>query len=411
MISRERRIQVFQLTAMSTTKRIVILTLSVGSGHVQASSVIRDAFADGQDPLDVRTLDAIDLAEPWFPWLYVQPYWWMLRYRRELWRALYERRQQKRHRSTAPQWVFRRGCVKVLKELRTFAPQLVIVTEIGAAEIAALGKREGWFSAPILAVLTDFQAEPPWVQPEIDFYCVATEQAKRQLIGWGISPHRILISGIPIDPAFVLSFDKAKMRSSLGLLPREPTLLLMAGGLGMAPLDTIAMHLERCGLPLQAIAVAGHDHTLFEKLQRLRRRVALRLVAFGWTNRIPELMAAADLLVTKPGGLTVSEALASGLPMILTYPIPGPEERNIEYLVQNHVAVHAPRLEEIPSLALRCLSQPEERAEMSRQARELSRPDAAHAIAQVGKAMLEKATYIDLLAPPPLRSGESAFLM
>lgn len=396
---------------MSAVKRILILTLSVGSGHVQASSVIQDAFADGSDVVDVRTLDAIDLSEPWFPWLYVKPYWWMLRYRREIWGALYEWRQQKRHRSTAPQWIFRRGCEKVLRELKSFSPHLVIVTEIAAAEIAALAKREGWFSAPVLAVLTDFHAEPPWVQPEIDYYNVATEQARSQLMSWGVSPQRILISGIPINPVFALPFNKEEVRQALGLKPREPMALLMAGGMGMAPLDRIALSLERCGLPLQTIAVAGHDQALLHRLRRLRGKIALDLLPFGWTNRIPELMAAADVVVTKPGGLTVSEALASGLPMILTHPIPGPEERNIRYLVHHRVAVHARSLEEVPALTARLLSQPKRREEMSQRARELSRPDSSHAIAQVGRALLDTESYIDLLAPPPLQTEDSAFLM
>ena len=396
---------------MDTVKKILILTLSIGSGHVQASSVIRDALVEGPDSVEVRTLDVVDVAAAWFPWVYIQPYWWMLRYRRDAWRWLYERRHKKRHRATAPRWVFRRGCVKVLRELKSFAPHLVVVTEIGAAEIAALGKREGWFSAPILAVLTDFQAEPPWVQPEIDFYCVATEQAKVQLISWGISPNRILISGIPIDPCFALPFEKATLRQSLGLRPQNPTVLLMAGGMGMAPLDKIAPKLALCGLPVQAIAVAGHDQALHQRLQAMRGKLAMEFVTFGWTNRIPELMAASDLLITKPGGLTVSEALASGLPMILTHPIPGPEERNIRYLTGHRVALCAKNLDEIPTLAAQLLSHPEAREEMARRQRELSRPDAAHGIAQVCRALLEKATYIDLLAPPPLRSGESAFLM
>lgn len=401
----------FYPITMSGPKKVIILTLSVGSGHVQASSVIRDALADGHERLDLRILDAIPLSEPWFPWLYVQPYWWMLRYRRDAWRRLYEWRQRKNHRSTAPNWIFRYGCVKVLRELQAFQPHLVIVTEVGAAEIAALGKRQGWYTSPILAVLTDFQAETPWVQPEIDFYCVATEQAKSQLIGWGISPHRILISGIPIDPAFALRFEKPETTRSLGLKPHRPVALLMAGGMGLAPLDQMAMQLEQCRMPLQVLAVAGHDRTLHDKLRRLRRKIALELLPFGWTNRVPELMAAADVLITKPGGLTVSEALASGLPMILTHPIPGPEERNIPYLVRHRVAIHARQIEEIPSLVSQLLSRPDQRNRMALRARELSRPEAAHGIAQVGKAMLEKATYIDLLAPPPLRSGESAFLM
>ncbi len=396
---------------MSSCRKIVILTLSVGAGHVQASTVIQDALADGLGKHDIRILDAIPLSEAWFPWIYVQPYWWMLRYRRDAWRWLYEWRQRRRHHSTAPRWVFRRGCIEVLKELQAFSPHLVIVTEIGAAEIAALGKREGWFSAPILAVLTDFQAEPPWVQPEIDFFCVATEQAKSQLIGWGISPHRVLISGIPIDPAFAVPSERPEMARSLGLAAHRPVALLMAGGLGMAPLDRIAVELERCGMPLQVLAIAGRDRGLQERLQRLRGRTAIDLLPFGWTNRVPELMAAADVLITKPGGLTVSEALASGLPMILTHPIPGPEERNISYLLQHRAALHARRIEEIPQITSQLLARPAKREQMAQTARALARPGAAHAIAQVSKAMLEKETYIDLLVPPSPRSGESAFLM
>ena len=95
--------------------------------------------------------------------------------------------------------------------MQSFAPHLVIATEIGAAEIAALGKREGWFNAPILAVQTDFQTEPPWVQREIDVYAVASDEAKAQLTGWGVSLNRIVLCGIPVDPAFSLAFDRQEI--------------------------------------------------------------------------------------------------------------------------------------------------------------------------------------------------------
>jgi processive 1,2-diacylglycerol beta-glucosyltransferase len=119
----------------------------------------------------------------------------------------------------------------------------------------------------------------------------------------------------------------------------------------------------------------------------------------------------ADLLITKPGGLTTAEALSAGLPMIVTHPIPGPEELHVRYLERHGVAVQAKTLEEIPQLVTRMLSKPENPAQMSQRQRDLSRPDAAHAIAQVGRALLEKSTYIDLLATPQSRSGESTYLM
>jgi len=393
------------------SKRIFILTLSVGTGHVRAAEVLQRALYDCIDPVEVRLLDALKVARPWFLTLYVRPYWWLLHRAPGVWRWLFERRQKKLHRATAPRWVFRRGCREVLEQLKAYAPHLVIANEIGALEIAALGKREGWFHAPLLAVQTDFQAEPPWVQAEVDAYCVGSEEARSQLVNWGTSPNRILVCGIPVDPVFALPNDKGELRRALGLDPQRPVVLVMGGGMGPAPLDAIVGSLESCRFPLQVMVVAGHDRVLKQALEHLRRKVALDLHVFGWTDTIPELMAAADLLVTKPGGLTTAEALSAGLPMIVTHPIPGPEERHVRYLMQQGVAVEAKNLEEIPQLVTRMLSKPENLAELSRRQKDMSRPDAAHAVAQVGQALLEKGTYIDLLATPPSRSGESSYLM
>jgi len=392
-------------------KRIAILTLSVGSGHVRASSVIESALLDRDDGLEIRVIDALDLAKGWFHWAYVHTYWWMLRHAPGTWRRLFERRERKQHRATAPQWVFRRGCVKVLEHFRAFSPELVIATEIGAVEIAALGKREGWFQAPILAVQTDLHAEPPWVQPEVDFYCVGSAEARTQLIRWGASPHRILVCGIPIDPGFALNFDRLELLQSLGLVPRKPVVLVMGGGMGPAPLDQIVEKLEDCDLPLQVIAIAGHNRAMRRRLERLRGQVELNLHPFGWTSRVPEMMAAADLLITKPGGVTVAEAMAVGVPLLLTEPIPGPEERHLRYLVGRGAAVHAPALGQLPGLVSTLLTSPAKRARIVKQQRELARPDAAHAVAQVARALMEKVAYMDLVGAASYASAEPAYLM
>ena len=392
-------------------KRIAILTLSVGSGHMRASSVIESVLRDGDDGLDVRIIDALDMAKGWFEWAYVHPYWWMLRHAPGTWRRLFELRERQRHRATAPHWVFRRGCIKVLEHFQSFAPELVIATEIGAVEIAALGKREGWFQAPILAVLTDLHAEPPWVQPEVDFYCVGSAEARDQLIRWGAAPQRILVCGIPIDPGFSFNFDRIELLRSLGLVSRRPVVLVMGGGMGPAPLDEIVESLERCDLPLQVIAIAGHNRAMRRRLEKLSGRLALKLHPFGWTSRVPEMMAAADLLITKPGGVTVAEAMAVGVPLLLTEPIPGPEERHLRYLVERGAAIHAPAVGELPAIVSALLTSPAKRARIVKQQRELARPGAAHAIAQVARALMESLEYMDLVAAAPQPSTESVYVM
>ena len=392
-------------------KRIAILTLGVGSGHSRASLAIHQALHDGADNVEARTIDMLDLAEPWFLRFYVYPYWLTLRRTPWIRRKLFEWRQRKWLQKTAPDWLFRRGCRSVLARLQSFRPHLVIVTEACAARLAALGRREDWFDAPILAAQTDFCTEPGWVKDEIDVYCVGSEEAKSQLIAWGVSSNRVLYCGVPVDSAFALSFDRAEVRRAFGLKPKRPVVLVMGGGVGPAPLDTIIRSLEMCSQPVQVLAVAGRNRGMRERMEALRGQLALDLHVFGCTASVPELMGAADLLVTKPGGVTTSEAMAAGVPMILTSPIPGMEESHLKFLVKRGVGLEAKEPEEIPALVSSLLDDTKRMEELSSRAREIARPDAAYAVAQVARALLEKATFIDLLAAPSPASGETAYLM
>jgi processive 1,2-diacylglycerol beta-glucosyltransferase len=392
-------------------RRIAILTLGVGAGNLRASQAVHLALHDGADDVEARTIDILDLAEPWFLRLYAYPYWLLVRRAPSVWRRLFEWRQRKQLRKTSPDWLFRRGCRAVLARLRSFRPHLVIATEMGAARVAGLGRREGWFDAPILAVQTDFCAQPPWVRKEIDVHCVGSEQARSQLIAWGVSANRIVNCGVPIDPAFALRFDRTEVRRALGLHPTRPVVLLMGGGSRPAPLDTIVKSLEMCRHPIQVLAVTGRDRNMRQRLEALRGQLALDLHVFGWSDSIPELMGAADLLITRPGAVTTSEALAAGLPPILTFPAPGMEERNLQFLVERKLGIAARSPEEIPGLVSGLLDDPKLLEEWSARGQEMARPDAAYAVAQVARALLEKATYIDLLAAPLPVSGESAYLM
>ncbi|MCL5006180.1 MAG: glycosyltransferase [Acidobacteria bacterium] len=392
-------------------KRIAILTLSVGAGHLRASQAIHQALHDGADNVDARLIDALELAKPWFHRIYGHPYWRAVRRTRWAWRNAFARRQWKRHEATALDWVFRRGCRGGLEQLRAFRPHLVIATEVGAAELAALGRREGWFDASILAAQTDFHTGYPWVKSEIDIYCVGSDEAKRQLIAWGVSANRILTCGISVDPAFALNFDRTELRRALGLDVKRPVILVMGGGMQPASLDAVVRSLEVCRQPLQVIAVAGRSRTLRLQLEALRRQIALDLHIFGWTDAVPELMGAASVLITRPGGVKTAEAMAAGVPMILTPPIRGAEERHLQWLVQQKVALSAERPEEIPVLVSRLLESPEQRELLEKHAREMARPDAAYAVAQVARALLEKATFIDLLAAPSAKGCDSAYVM
>lgn len=392
-------------------RRIAILTLNVGGGRLRASQAIHQALYDGADNVEVRTIDALELAEPWFLRFYVYPRRRRARCATRFWRRLSDWRKQKQLWKTAPDWAFRRGCRVVFARLRDFRPHVVVVTGATAAELAALGRHGGWFDAPIVAVQTDFFAERSWARKEIDIYCAGSEEGKRQLISWGVSANRIVSCGVPVEPAFALRFQRAELRRALGLHVNRSVVLVMGGGMAPAPLETIIRNLEMCRQPIQVVVVAGHHRASRLRLEALRRQLALDLHVFGWSDSIPELMGAADLLITSPGGVTISEALAAELPMILAPPISSTEEAHFKFLTERGVGMSVARAEGIPLLVSDLLDDPKQLEVLSMRQRDMARPDAAYSVAQIARALLDKATYIDLLAAPMPAPGESAYLM
>src|SRR5579884_4271275 len=352
-------------------RRIAILTLGARAAHMRAAQAIHQALHDGADNVEARTIDALDRAQPWFVRLCALSHGSMARSTPAVWRRLWEWQQRKRLRRTSLDWIFRHACRPVLSRLQSFRPHLVIVVDSDSAQLAALGRREGWFDASILAAQADFYTEPRWVKDEIDVYCAGSEAAKNQLISLGASHNRILTCGVPVDPAFAASFDRADLRRALGLHLDRPVVLVMVGRADTSQLEAIIRSLEMCRQPIHVLAVAGRD-----------RAVRARL-----------------------------DALAAGLPMVLTRPSLGVEEQNFMFLVERRLALAVAGPEQIPPLVSSLLDDPKQVEELREREREAARPDAAYSVAQVARALLEKETYIDLLASPPQGFGERAYLM
>jgi processive 1,2-diacylglycerol beta-glucosyltransferase len=392
-------------------RRIAILMLGAGTARLRAAQAIHQALHDGADNVEARTIDVLGGARPWFVRLYTLSRGSVARRAPAVWRRLSERQQRKQHRQMAAEWILRRGCRPVLSRLQAFRPHQVIVMDPVAAQLAALGRCEGWFDASILAAQTDFYTEPAWVKDEIDVHCAGSEAAKNQLISLGVSPNRILNCGIPVDAAFAASFDRTELRRALGLHPDRPVVLVMGGGADASHLDAMLRSLEMCRQPIQVLAVVGRERDVRARVGALRCQLALDLHVFGWSDYIPEMMGAADVLITAPCGVTTSEALAAGLPMVLTPPSSWAEEQNFKFLVERRLALAVAGPRPVASVISGMLDVPKQLEELRDRAREAARPDAAYSVAQVARALLEKETYIDLLAPPSQGFGEPAYLM
>lgn len=396
---------------MTPRRSIAVLTLARGEGDLRAAEVIQRAIQDGEGNFETRIVDALPLSRGWFQRTFstriTRGLEWAARRILKLFGC-----SRRSETLALPEGYWRRGCREVLRRWREAPPDMVIAMGSDAANLASLAKRDGLLVCPVLVVQTRLEIEPPAAHREIDVFSVASEDARAELIARGVSPNRIVVCGFPVDPAFSLPFDVEDLMPALGLDPRRPVVLVMACHDGARDAAGILGELERCTLPVQAVVVAGRDPAVKGHLESLRGKLALDFQIFGWTDMVPELMAVADLLVTKPTALPTAEALTLGLPMVLTPAGSPAEERLSRDLEHAGAAVRSRSLEELSRLCDRLFTKDvEDLSRMGKRARELGRPAGAHAVAQIAHALLETSSYIDFLAVPPARPGESAYLM
>jgi processive 1,2-diacylglycerol beta-glucosyltransferase len=188
--------------------------------------------------------------------------------------------------------------------------------------------------------VTDFTVHPLWEETRnLDYYVIPNELLEFQMIRKGLDPEKLLPYGIPIKPQFSKSVEKKQARQYLGLDADKPTLLLMSGSMGFGSIDVSIEKLDSLPFDFQVIVVCGNNKAMYDKIRK--KQYSKRYDIYGYVDNIDVMMDAADCIITKPGGITSSEALAKSLPMIMVNPIPGHETRNAEFMLNNGIALYA----------------------------------------------------------------------
>jgi processive 1,2-diacylglycerol beta-glucosyltransferase len=366
--------------------RILVAAASIGTGHLRAADALVAALRQLVPQAVVESADVLRLATPPFRFCYSHVYLDLVRWAPELLGIIYNQFDRPRRRDPGP-WYYIRVWLEKCNlggyvELLESQPwDLVISTFFLPAEIIAALRRSGRVKAPQVLVVTDFEAHSNWVAEPCDLYCTATEESARYLHWFGVPLEATAVTGIPIHPVFSRPKDAAACRARQGLAGDRPVVLLLAGGHGAGPVEEPFQALLDTEVPLEVVAVTGHNARARERLLALPTPERHRVHVLGYTDQMDELLAAADLVVTKPGGLTVSEALARGAAMLLINPIPGQEERNSDFLLEGGAAV---KVNHMPTLAFKVtelLRDPGRVERLKANARRLARPRAAFDIA------------------------------
>lgn len=361
------------------TKKVLLLSVSAGAGHVRAAEALR-RYAEGHAHVSALHLDVMQYVPTSFRKIYTDFYIQLVNKHPQLWGMLYTASSEARPNS--PVQKLRRAMERMntralRKAIEDFGPDGIICTHFLPAELLMHEICRNRLHVPVWVQVTDVDLHRMWIIPRMTGYFAANEEIAFRMQAAGIEAENIHVTGIPIMPAFGASLDRTACAIELGLDPRRQVFLLMGGGAGIGKLEEVAEQLLALEGNFQLVVLTGRNALALSALRPLVARYPGRLFAQGFTDQVERLMTCADLVITKPGGLTTAECLAMGKPMIVNAPIPGQEERNADFLLEHGAALKA-----IDDIALRwrirqLAARPDRLEQMAQHARVLGKPYAA----------------------------------
>ena len=385
--------------------RILIATVTAGGGHVAAAAALDEAWRALRPADAVERVDLINFFSPLHKKVYADGYVQLVERAPELWGLLFSKTDHPRvaRRLSRLSRLFPSNSrKKFANHLKQFRPDAVLCTHYAPLETLGLLRKkpseggvtrrpnliektgtcgarpaEGWKQPFVVSVVTDFEAHALWMNSCVDLYCVAADETRARLVARGAMADGVVPTGIPIAAKFSLKSNPGAIRQTLGLRDDQPILLVLSGGFGMGPVAEILTELDKVPQPLQTLVVTGRNEKLRRQLAAQTRKHPTHVL--GFSTNMHELMTVASLIITKPGGLTTSEALALGKPLFILNPIPGQEAANSDFLLEHGAAAKVNRVEDLPFRIQKLLGS-KKLTQMSKAAKVLGRPQSAMSV-------------------------------
>ena len=363
--------------------RILIATITAGGGHLAAAAAVDEAWRALHPEDVVERIDLLKFFSPLHRKIHSDGYLKLIERAPELWGMVFAKtdnpkvaRSLNKLKRAFPS----NSRHKFERHVKQFRPDIVLCTHYLPLELLGhhRDRRDG-HKPMTVSVITDFEAHALWMDSCVDLYCVAAEETKARLVARGAPPENIVPTGIPIAAKFSSKTDAKAVRKTYGLRDDQRVLLVLSGGFGMGPVAEILAELDKVPKEFQTVVVTGRNEELRRELAAQDRKHPTHVL--GFTSNMHELMAVADLVITKPGGLTSSEALAMGKPLFILNPIPGQEAANSDFLLERGAAGKVNRVEDL-SYRIGQLLGSKKLAEMASAAKLLGRPHAARSVCE-----------------------------
>lgn len=367
------------------TRVLILYGAAHGQGHKSAARALEIAFQQHDAVTEVRVEDALDYGSSFYRQLYAGFYRELSENLPALWEYIYELADNNDNRfvNELRMLLDRMGVTQLDELVETFKPDMVICTHFLPLHILGWYKNQGKLNVPLYSVVTDYTGHVYWVHAAVDSYIVPSQKAADMLSERGVSPSIIKIVGIPVDPTIAEAKDAAPLRQK-HQITREPVVTFICSALHPDRVQQVIDGLFNEGMSGTLIVIAGRNPNLQDVLDKLQSTEQLHVrVLVGFIDYLDELLAASDLVISKAGGLIVSETLASGIPMVLIDPLRGQEEWNADYVVRVGAGVQARIIDMVSGIVQNVLADTERLELMQARARAAGSSDAAFTIADI----------------------------
>ncbi len=368
---------------------ILIFYASYGGGHLNAAKSINEYLQKNYNDLHVELIDCMKYINKTIEKVTTKAYTEMAKKAPWAWGRIYSDAQKGplAHITSRSNKFM---AIKLLKLLREKQPDLIISTHPFGSQMCSYLKRKGKIHAKIATIMTDFAPHDQWLVGSdfTDYYFVAHDNMKKYLMDKGISSKNIFVTGIPLSNRFLKSYDKKEILKELNLEIDKKTILFFGGGeFGLGKTRTIEIfeNFVKYCTDMQIIAIAGKNEKMKHAFDNIVSKYDRKnnIIVFEYTSQVPEFMSISDLVVTKPGGLTTTESLASELPMVIINPIPGQEEENAKFLVENGIAIWIKKEDNVQEVLENLFLNPETLENMKQNTKKLAKLHSTQEICEI----------------------------
>lgn len=375
------------------SKNILIFYGSYGGGHLSAAKSIKAYIENNYSDYKVNMIDCIEYINKYVNKVSTNAYKELAKKAPWAWKLVYKdsKNGALAKISTVSNKTMAHKLLGLISELN---PDIIISTHPFSSQMCGYLKKKKKINIPVATVLTDYKIHEQWLEfsEYLEYFFVSNEQMKQDMIKKKIDEAKIFITGIPVSEKFLLNYDRKKICEEFELNPENEVVLFFAGGeFGLGRKTTILMlkALIRLFSKLQVVAISGRNKKMNNKFKELVKATESeeRIKIIEFTSKIPELMSISKFVITKPGGLTITESLVSNLPILIINPIPGQEEENAEFLEQNGAGIWIKENSNIARHLKTLYRQPEILLNMKKNAEELAKP---YSTANICKILLDK---------------------